>query len=551
MSTVPHLPEALRKTLYPRRSRPGSAVSLTEPSARRLLAKIALALEKRVYDGNPHAAVYAAGTPSADPALREIQERALALLADPSVEAIRGAEIETLAAADTFLLRAARDIHLLAAIVVYRGLADAVRVLHRATFYGLAASAGGWTTAVWLTTKTDFDDRWISRWLPVRHAVCAADPAAYLEAVEVARAFRQGLDLLRRAQLAFVFPDEPWANEDLAASHAADLGAISLPTSSSAQNTHVVREPVRCRFLLSAATDPGVIRAQLARSASLPEFALELTQVLPASDFLALSAEALPGLLKKPKHGPLLKTAPRMVAQAVACFRTKEAASVLAPYASNAILAPIVLGFFRDAPELPASGVEGKGAAAVQRGRGTVKRRAEHSGASLLRAPAKGNQERYHCKYRHGRTTGIQPRRSRRAPRAIDGIVEWRFLSSQAYKLFGPSLRPAVLRVALPHRAIERARGAFGGAPTRASGKGLARARRRGAGLGVEPGGMHRQDKCGRRCHEEGKRSEFDKRSHGPATARTKPSAGCGTCGVFDVPIGRVRRNRDGSITRP
>jgi hypothetical protein len=74
-----------------------------------------------------------------------------------------------------------------------------------------------------------------------------------------------------------------------------------------------------------------------------------------------LAAE-LPHLLQKPKYGPLLKTPPRVVVDAIACFRSPAAAAVLAEYVSHPVLAPNVLAFFRDAPELSAA-LEGKGGA--------------------------------------------------------------------------------------------------------------------------------------------------------------------------------------------
>ncbi len=356
-----HLSEDLRKHLHPRRSLPGTAAPMSEATARRALLKIRHEVVERARFGRAkgeQAAIYRAGTAKAAPELRELHARALAFIVDPSLEALRDADIETLAAAEILLQRAAPEIDFLGVVSALRGLLDGVRALHRASLYGLTAASGGWTTAVWLTHSAA-DARYSSRWLPVRHAVCASGDDAYAEAVALAHGLREasgdGSELLRRARLAYVFPDEPWANADLVDSHAG--GAAS------------------CGFLLSAASEVAAVAAEVQRAPhALATYAVDLVCALPAPDMIALCASALPRLLQRPKYGPLLKTPPRQVAQALACLRTPEAAAALAPYAAHPVLQPIVLGFFRDAPELADVALQGKGAAAVQR---VVAKRAE------------------------------------------------------------------------------------------------------------------------------------------------------------------------------
>lgn len=319
---------------------------------KRLLPKIRHAVFEKGAHGKgsaTHGALYEAGANTEnETALRPRLRAALALLAASSAEAIRAAELETLAVADVLAQRADHELPFLGLVASVRSVADAVRVFALSLGYVLTAASGGWTTAVWVTTSPTVDMRWTARWLPVRHAVCGADAEAYAEAVAVAHALRAGRELAQRAPLAFAFPDEPWANEDLAAS---------------------AGTTVSCDCLLSAASDAAIVRAHVERSPhGFPGYAHELVALLSAADLAAIGGAVLPELLKKPAYGPLLKTPPRLVAQALAQSRTKEVAAVLAPYAAHPVLGAIVLGFFRDAPELAESGASsGKAAAVVAR----------------------------------------------------------------------------------------------------------------------------------------------------------------------------------------
>lgn len=354
MPTKLVVPEALQRDVLPRRSIAGSAVALTLAQAKRFVPKIRQVVRvKGAFGRTTHGAIFDAGNQRTDePELHALRCAALALVSDPSEDGICTADLETLAAAAALVARADHTLPFLGVVTALRGLEDGVRVLERSSHYTLTAGSGGWTTAVWITTLESLQGGRIDRLLTMRHAVCAAKDAEYTRAVSLAKELRQGLDLGRRARLAYVFPDEPWANEDLAASHSEPS---LLPRDSFG-------------FLLSAANDVATVRQEVRRSPhAFAAYALDLVHVLPESEMVALCKEILPSLLTKPKFGPLLKTPPRAVARALACLRTEEAAAVLAPYASHAVLAPIVLGYFRDAPELAGVVSEGKGAAAIGR----------------------------------------------------------------------------------------------------------------------------------------------------------------------------------------
>lgn len=314
------------------------------------------------YENQSYATIFEKGLSTKDePELRALRKAAHALLLELSVETLRAADADVLAAAEHMVACVDRRLGLLAAVAALCDVERALRVALRTTFYAPTAGNGGWTTAIWIVSGHPTGGRAfrLDRWDVLRHAVCGSDADTYTKLVAFAKRERKELDLERRAHLAFAFPDEPWANEDLAASHALP------PATPGSPRTYFSFQP-----LLFSTSDVAVVREELRRSGpgNISGYCLDLAHVLPASDVIALCAEALPVLLQKPKYGPLLKTPPRRVAEVLACYRTKEAAAVLAPFASNAILGPIVLGLFRDAPEL-ASEVEPttKGSAAIGR----------------------------------------------------------------------------------------------------------------------------------------------------------------------------------------
>ncbi len=372
------VPEAERKNISPRRSIPGSAQPMTAATAKRALAKAKLTTGG--VGGKSYVEVFRAGMAKGEPARAELMERALAFLADPTVDALVAADIETLAAAEVVLRRTAHGVPFVGIVGALRSIDDAVATLHRSTFHTLDAGSGGWTTAVWLADHdaAQFRDRpATSHWLPLRHAIAAAPPDLYGRAMGMAGDLRAQAPLRRRAPLAYVFPDEPWADEDLVAAESEALAAGSTWL------VHSLR--ANYTYLLSAARDAlAILRAIRHEPRLLAEHGLDLAHVLPSADMIALCTELLPLLLKKPPHGPLLKTPPRAVAAILTYIRTPEAAAALAPYAAHPVLAPLVLGFFRDAPELAPKDTAGKGAAAVAR---VVARKTQPGAVSIGEAP--------------------------------------------------------------------------------------------------------------------------------------------------------------------
>ncbi len=298
MAGVLVVPEALRKSILPRRSIAGERVAARRGGGETPLPKIRHAIvEKGAHGKNSktHGAIFEAGTQTDDePELRTLRKEALALLTEPSVEAFREASIDTLAGAEVMLHRAHHELSSFGILVALRGARDAVRVLCRSVALELTARNGGWTTAVWLGTNVRSHGSRLERWLPLRHAICAADQTAYGELVAFAQSLREAHDLAARSALAYVFPDEPWTNED--------LRAAQTPGSPN------------CDFLLSAATDTGLLRTFAQSKAHVfATYAIDLAHMLPAPLLAELCAEALPALLKKPAYGPLLKTPPRLV----------------------------------------------------------------------------------------------------------------------------------------------------------------------------------------------------------------------------------------------
>ncbi len=347
------VPESLRKNLRSRRSLPGTAVAPTEAGVNRQFKRIQTqySVKTRFGGDNTHARIFAAGLAAkTEPALRSVRKGAHELLMEPSLDAVRRASVDVIGAAEAMLRRADSDSTLLDAVVVARGLPDAVRVALRCTDFELAAM-NGYTNAVYVVTNTDHVVSWGERWRPLRDALCAAQKPDYDAAVEVARKLRIELDLARRTEIAYTFPDQPWANEELLA---------SVQARSAAPNADV-----RPQILLSAITSIEALRAYVdawGERVNLAPYALDMVHVMPEKDLLPILAAELPTLLVKPKYGPLAKTPPRMIAEAIACWRSPAVAAVLAAHVSHPVMAPLVLGFFRDAPELGAALSEKAGA---------------------------------------------------------------------------------------------------------------------------------------------------------------------------------------------
>lgn len=296
--------------LSPRRSMPGSAVAPDWSSTAAWLSK----------QGPASAFTRRARAWSKDGPLEEVG----ALLASPSNESIAGAPIEVLSLAERVVMELARitpEASLLPFVSSSRGLGDAVRV-----YVGACAIEG--------TLETY---RPPSRHL--RNTVVLASDVSYRAGRAVAEKVRPTLSLRGRSQLAYAFPDEPWAAKDLDEwlsdpSHAANHVPIG--------------------FLLTATNDVEVVRRFLATSQgghALPDAAADLAAVIPVDALLPLLEIGIAQLLKKPKYGAVLKTQPRRIAETVAAIGTPEAARVLAGFASHPILATQILAWFRDHPE--------------------------------------------------------------------------------------------------------------------------------------------------------------------------------------------------------
>src|SRR5262249_37580040 len=159
--------------------------------------------------------------------------------------------------------------------------------------------------------------------LALRRVTCAAEATEYTTARKRADDLRKNLELRFRAHLAYAFPDEPWGTTDLVESLAS--GSRQGPD-----------------FLLSATGNADVARrwADQHGPFSIFVYAFDLASALPADEAVGLFTDVIPKLLVKPRYGALLKTPPRMVAQALAWIDTDAAAASLAPYANDPVLGP-------------------------------------------------------------------------------------------------------------------------------------------------------------------------------------------------------------------
>jgi hypothetical protein len=336
------LTDAALKKLRPRRSIPAT---VPRPPKGQVAS-----LRKKLGGKHTYAKSIRKGVESAVAAeLAPIRRAAHTLVSRLDADGLREASVEVLGAFLCMVRGLNVRLPASAAVVEARGVADAMEAQLHAGHFQLEADSGGWLNEVRLVRGSSYRGNWKEDelWLPIRTAIAAADDETYARARERALPLRARADLLDRAYLAYAFPDEPWADEDLAAC----LADASL-------DAH------RYRILLSSCRSPRLVREFLVRQpGSLPDHALEVAVSLPEDEAIAILGDALPGLLVRPKYGPLLKTPPRDVATALACFRSRAAAERLAPYAGHAVLGVIVAAYFRDAPELGdalATGATGK-----------------------------------------------------------------------------------------------------------------------------------------------------------------------------------------------
>ena len=113
------VPDGLRDRVKPRRSLPEFVHTPTERSAARELQKIGKEYVKTRYGDASSKKLFAKGIVDCkDKSLKKLQEAAHALLLAPSLDAVRAASLETLAAADHMSRRAAWRSHLVDAVDV-------------------------------------------------------------------------------------------------------------------------------------------------------------------------------------------------------------------------------------------------------------------------------------------------------------------------------------------------------------------------------------------------------------------------------------------------
>ncbi|MDB4993621.1 MAG: Molybdate metabolism regulator, partial [Myxococcaceae bacterium] len=371
------VPEALRKHLLPRRSLAGTARPETAAKVERWVQKSYFEKRHKYWD-KTHAELFAAGLLSArDPELAPARAAAHELLGTFTIAGLTKSSLEILAVAERMIRHISADASLAPAIVEARGLADAISVVMRAARLG-TASEGGYTSGVLIVGASANDYRAPS--LALRHLVCAASNEQYESARRHAEALRAKADLADRCVLAYAFPDEPWAALELAA-------ALDDTTSRP--------RDVPAWSLLSATSDAAVVRRWAEKLPfQIATHALDLACALPPAEAVAIFAGVLPKLLVKPKYGPLAKTPPRAIVQALGCIDLPEVAAVLAPYASHAVLGVNVLAYFRDHPErgaaleAMASGKKLEATASRVLGKGKAKAKAPAPTAKAKDTPA-------------------------------------------------------------------------------------------------------------------------------------------------------------------
>ncbi len=308
----------LLSRVAPRRSLPGTGGPTDWPSMQAWLSTLS---KPRGPHKDDWARFLAGGRGSAP------HDQAVALLTSPTIEALADAELEALAIAERTVMHIAhgRDAahprrSLLELIARTRGLADAVNVYVRAcALQGVAFHHH--------LARTPSEH--------LRSAVVLADAASYAAGVAAAAKARPKVSLQDRARLSYVFPDEPWAAEDLA---------------DPAFATHQLSNG----FLLRAVSDLGVVKDFLATAQGMhwiADAAFDLAATFSEADVLPLLERGLEDRLRKPKYGAVLKTPPRQIAEAIAALGSPAAAAVLARFAKHPILAPQILAWFRVHPE--------------------------------------------------------------------------------------------------------------------------------------------------------------------------------------------------------
>lgn len=209
------IPESLRKNLRPRRSVPGSAQPKTPAQVEKWVAKT-YSSKQYSYSDKTYAQLFEAGLKSTEKTLATARREAHSLLTKLDAAGVKAASLETLAVTERMVWHISREASLAPIIAATRGLPDAVEVVARAT--GLdTGSLGGYTTAVCVVPAEGEPRLFGEVCLTLRHVVCAASEAEYVEAKRRAEKLRKQGGARVRAHLAYTFPDEPWGNDDLRA----------------------------------------------------------------------------------------------------------------------------------------------------------------------------------------------------------------------------------------------------------------------------------------------------------------------------------------------
>ncbi|MEM9191630.1 MAG: DUF4132 domain-containing protein, partial [Myxococcota bacterium] len=326
-----------RKALRPTRAG-GTAVAPTARSAKRCTK-----LFRDHYSKKRLETLRAGVDASPTKALRSLHREALSVIDDPSAENLRAASLHTLGAADRFAASGDPKATLTDAIVMARGVVDAVEAKIRSLDYDLAAEPN-WMVKVFLKDADREPEHRIESWVPLRHAICAADDAAYRLARDRA-AWNERTSFVK-SRLAFAFPDEPWAE--------ALLRSPEATTNEFGKSVGTPTQVTRFGFLLSACNDVEAARAIVDAKGgpfAVSQSALELAVALPSKDALGLFREVLPRLLKKPGYGPLHKTPPRNVLEAILLIGTDEAVRLAAKYVGHRVLGAQATEFFQRHPD--------------------------------------------------------------------------------------------------------------------------------------------------------------------------------------------------------
>lgn len=356
MGEMLELPEKLAKERLPRRSLAGTA---RPASAKAVLQALAKGLASKPYREKTYVEIFRDGlTSDVESSLMPERRLAFELVASLDEGRVARADEATLAVAEAMVTHLGRAgsaapsrnecASLAPLVAAAHDLPTAVRIVARANRLAVKSDRG-YPTAVHVAPlpKLEHHHVRIERVDSLRHLVCAADDAAYVAARAVAAALRSEASEWQRALIDYVFPDEPWANEDLASG--LDRGAA-------------------IQILIAAASDASALLRYTKEVSAGPiaDVAFDLVSVLAPADAIELFTVALARTLEKPSYGPVHKTPPRRIAQALACLAHPDATRVLSTYAAHPIVGATVVEHLRAHPELAsASHPSGKSGALV------------------------------------------------------------------------------------------------------------------------------------------------------------------------------------------